>query len=55
MAGKLIYGIQQLGIGVANAAVAMKWYAQVLGMIIKVFDDNKAATYMAIWRIRTVL
>lgn len=47
MAGKLIYGIQQLGLGVADAEEAMKWYAKVLRLNIKIFDDSNEATYMA--------
>lgn len=44
---KLIYGIQQIGIGVANADAAFKWYATRLGADALIFDDSNEATYMA--------
>lgn len=44
---KLIYGIQQIGIGVKNAEEAFEWYAKVLGADVVVFDDSNTATYMA--------
>ncbi|PQJ77529.1 VOC family protein [Polaribacter glomeratus] len=44
---KLIYGIQQIGIGVENADVAFKWYATILGADALIFDDYNEATYMA--------
>ena len=44
---KLIYGIQQIGVGVDNAYDAFKWYATKLGSDICVFEDNNTATYMA--------
>jgi len=47
MAKKLIYGIQQIGIGVKNAEIAFKWYAQNLGADALIFDDSNEATYMA--------
>jgi catechol 2,3-dioxygenase-like lactoylglutathione lyase family enzyme len=47
MEGKLIYGIQQIGVGVDNAEEGFKWYATTLGSDIKVFDDSNTATYMA--------
>lgn len=48
MAGsKLIYGIQQIGVGVTNAGDAFKWYGKNLGSNVLVFDDNNTATYMA--------
>ena len=47
MAEKLVYGIQQVGIGVIDAQEAMHWYAKTLGAMIKVFDDNSEATEMA--------
>ncbi|WP_223267201.1 hypothetical protein [Polaribacter sp. IC073] len=47
MTEKLIYGIQQVGIGVANAAKAFKWYATRLGANALIFDDSNEATYMA--------
>ncbi|TMM32061.1 VOC family protein [Polaribacter aestuariivivens] len=47
MTEKLIYGIQQIGIGVKNADEAFKWYATRLGADALIFDDNNEATYMA--------
>lgn len=47
MKEKLIYGIQQIGIGVKNADIAFKWYATKLGADALIFDDNNEATYMA--------
>jgi len=44
---KLIYGIQQVGIGVTDAEEAFRWYAQVLGADLLIFDDRKTATHMA--------
>lgn len=47
MSEKLIYGIQQIGIGVENADEAFKWYAKTLGADALIFDDSNEATYMA--------
>lgn len=47
MTEKLIYGIQQIGIGVANADEAFKWYATKLGADALIFDDCNEATFMA--------
>ncbi len=47
MQEKLIYGIQQIGVGVQDAAAGFKWYGTVLKADICVFDDNNEATYMA--------
>ena len=44
---KLIYGIQQIGIGVTNADDAFKWYASKLGADALIFDDSNTATFMA--------
>lgn len=44
---KIIYGIQQVGIGVCNAEEAFRWYGQVLGADLLIFDDRKMATHMA--------
>lgn len=44
---KLIYGIQQIGIGVENADAAFKWYAKTLGADALIFDDSNEATFMA--------
>jgi len=44
---KLIYGIQQIGVGVPDAEAAFKWYATKLGSDVSVFDDDNTATYMA--------
>jgi hypothetical protein len=42
----LISGIQQVGIGVTDAATAWKWYIKHFGMDIKVFDDEARAELM---------
>ena len=47
MDSKLIYGIQQVGVGVENAEEAFRWYATRLGSDVIVFDDSNEATYMA--------
>jgi catechol 2,3-dioxygenase-like lactoylglutathione lyase family enzyme len=47
MQEKLIYGIQQIGVGVRDAAAGFKWYGTVLKADICVFDDENEATYMA--------
>jgi catechol 2,3-dioxygenase-like lactoylglutathione lyase family enzyme len=47
MKNKLIYGIQQIGVGVDNADEAFEWYATRLGSDVQVFEDNNVATYMA--------
>ncbi len=47
MEQKLIYGIQQIGVGVDDAAKGFEWYATRLGSDVRVFDDNNTATYMA--------
>lgn len=47
MKNKLIYGIQQIGVGVRDADEAFKWYATVLGADVLVFEDDNVATYMA--------
>lgn len=47
MQEKLIYGIQQIGVGVRDAAEGFKWYGTVLKADIQVFDDNNEATFMA--------
>ena len=44
---KIIYGIQQIGVGVDDADRLFKWYATKLGADVKVFDDNNTATHMA--------
>ena len=44
---KIIYGIQQIGVGVSEAVNGFYWYAYMLGADVKVFDDNNTATYMA--------
>ncbi len=44
---KVIYGIQQIGVGVDDAEALFKWYATKLGADVKVFDDNNTATHMA--------
>ncbi|MDH5474293.1 MAG: VOC family protein [Cyclobacteriaceae bacterium] len=47
MEDKLINGIQQIGVGVADAEKAFKWYGSVLGADVLVFDDKNEATHMA--------
>ena len=47
MKKKLIYGIQQIGVGTDNAYNAYEWYASTLGSNVIVFEDNNEATYMA--------
>ncbi|MDR1155958.1 MAG: VOC family protein [Bacteroidales bacterium] len=44
---KIIYGIQQLGVGVSDAVAGFQWYGRMLGADVKVFDDSNTATYMA--------
>ncbi|MGE5106222.1 MAG: VOC family protein [Sphingobacteriales bacterium] len=44
---KLIYGIQQIGIGVEDADKAFEWYATRLGQDILIFDDDNESIYMA--------
>ena len=47
MDDKIIYGIQQVGVGVRDAKETMKWYANKLGADVLVFEDHEEATYMA--------
>ena len=47
MNDKIIYGIQQIGVGVDDAEKLFEWYATKLGADVKVFDDNNTATHMA--------
>ena len=47
MKRKLIYGIQQVGVGVDDASEAFEWYATRLGADVSVFEDDNEATYMA--------
>jgi len=42
----IISGIQQVGIGVANVQESFKWYNQVLGMDIPVFEEAAEANLM---------
>lgn len=44
--GKIISGIQQIGIGVKNAKNAWKWYRTQFGMDINVFEDTAVAELM---------
>jgi catechol 2,3-dioxygenase-like lactoylglutathione lyase family enzyme len=41
---KIIAGIQQIGIGVDNAQEAFKWYRNIFGMDIPVFEEAAEAT-----------
>ena len=43
---QLITGIQQVGIGVADVDEAWRWYRQIFGMDVPVFDDEADATLM---------
>ena len=43
---KIIYGIQQVGIGVSNLSEAWKWYKEHLGFDIRIFEDNTVAELM---------
>ncbi len=47
MSEKLIYGIQQIGVGVADADQTFEWYATRLGSDVPVFEDDNTATFMA--------
>jgi catechol 2,3-dioxygenase-like lactoylglutathione lyase family enzyme len=44
---KLIYGIQQIGVGVDDADKAFEWYATRLGSDVRIFEDDNVATFMA--------
>ena len=46
MSAPLISGIQQVGIGVQNVPDAWKWYRQVLGFDVPVFDEKAEAPLM---------
>jgi catechol 2,3-dioxygenase-like lactoylglutathione lyase family enzyme len=46
MSTPLISGIQQVGIGVQNVPDAWKWYRQVLGFDVPVFDEKAEAPLM---------
>ena len=43
---KNICGIQQIGIGLKNAREAWKWYREVFGMDIRIFEDTATAKLM---------
>ncbi|PIB37611.1 glyoxalase [Reichenbachiella sp. 5M10] len=47
MKDKLIYGIQQIGVGVDDAVRGFEWYGTRLGADACIFDDDNEATYMA--------
>ena len=47
MVEKIIYGIQQIGVGVDDVEKAFKWYATKLGSDVSIFDDKNEATHMA--------
>ncbi|KAB2871447.1 MAG: VOC family protein, partial [Bacteroidales bacterium] len=40
---KIIYGIQQVGVGVSNMRQAWKWYKEFLGFDIRIFEDDAVA------------
>lgn len=44
--GKIICGIQQMGVGVENVADAWKWYRKYFGMDIRAFEDEAVAELM---------
>ncbi len=44
---KIIYGIQQIGVGVSDIETAFRWYGTNLGADVPVFDDSNVATHMA--------
>lgn len=46
MSAPLISGIQQVGIGVQNVPEAWKWYRQILGFDVPVFDEKAEAPLM---------
>lgn len=46
MSGKIISGIQQIGIGVSDVQTAFKWYRQNFGMSVPVFDEAAEASLM---------
>ncbi len=58
---KLITGIQQIGVGVANPDEALKWYIDNFGIDIKIFDDEAVAGLMLpytggkAWKRRAIL
>jgi catechol 2,3-dioxygenase-like lactoylglutathione lyase family enzyme len=43
---KVISGIQQIGIGVPNVREAWKWYKQMFGMDIRMFEESAVAEHM---------
>lgn len=42
----IIYGIQQVGIGVSSLTEAWKWYKEYLGFDIRIFEDSTVAELM---------
>ena len=46
MIGKLISGIQQIGIGIRDLDSAFKWYRRVFGVDVQVFEDRGEAGLM---------
>lgn len=44
---KLIYGIQQIGVGTNDAYKTYEWYSKTLGSSVIVFEDSNEATFMA--------
>lgn len=43
---KIIYGIQQVGVGVSNLMQAWKWYKDFLGFDVRIFEDDTVAELM---------
>ena len=46
MKEKVISGIQQIGIGVPDVREAWKWYKQIFGVDIRMFEDSAVAEHM---------
>jgi catechol 2,3-dioxygenase-like lactoylglutathione lyase family enzyme len=46
MSGKIISGIQQIGIGVSDVQAAFKWYRQNFGVSVPVFEEAAEAALM---------
>jgi catechol 2,3-dioxygenase-like lactoylglutathione lyase family enzyme len=46
MKEKIIYGIQQIGVGVSDANAAFNWYGKIIGADLLIFDDDNTATFM---------
>jgi len=49
--GKIISGIQQLGVGVPNFKEAWNWYIEHLNMNIKIFEEEAVARAAILLRV----